>query len=56
LSRWNQAVKEQLTSILGTAEFAVLQDGGELVSDLGDHLTEEQWSKVSQEFFATNRN
>jgi glycine cleavage system H protein len=56
LSRWNQAVKEQLVSILGTAEFAMLQDGGELVSDLGDHLTEEQWNKVSQEFFATNRN
>jgi glycine cleavage system H lipoate-binding protein len=56
LSRWNQAVKEQLASVLGTAEFAVLQDGGELVSDLGDHLTEEQWNKVTREFFATNRN
>ena len=55
-SHWNQAVKEQLASILGTPEFAVLQDGGELVPDLGDHLTEEQWKKVNREFFAVNRN
>ncbi len=51
LVRWNQALKEQLASILGPAEFPVLQDGGELAPNLGNNLTEEQWKKVAEEFF-----
>jgi len=56
LSRWNQAIKEQLASLLGPAEFPVLQDGGEITPDLGDRLTDEQWNKVSSEFFKSNQN
>lgn len=56
LSRWNQAVKEQLAAILGPAEFPVLQDGGEIASDLGNRLTDEQWGKVAKEFFKTTQN
>lgn len=51
LSRWNQSVKEQLVATLTTAEFPVLQEGGEIKSDLGDGLTPQQWKKVSREFF-----
>jgi len=56
LSRWNQAVKEQLAAILGPAKFPVLQDGGEISLDLGDRLTDEQWDKVAKEFFKTTQN
>jgi glycine cleavage system H protein len=51
LRRWNQAVKEQLVATLTTAEFPVLQEGGEIKPDLGDELTPEQWERVSREFF-----
>jgi glycine cleavage system H protein len=51
LSRWNQSVKEQLVAALTAAEFPVLQEGGEIKSDLGDELTDQQWKKVSREFF-----
>lgn len=51
LRRWNQSVKEQLVSTLTAAEFPVLQEGGEIKSDLGNELTPQQWKKVSREFF-----
>jgi glycine cleavage system H lipoate-binding protein len=51
LVRWNQALKEQLAAILGPAGFPVLQDGGELAPNLGNNLTDEQWKKISEEFF-----
>ncbi|KPL02806.1 MAG: hypothetical protein AMJ90_04775 [candidate division Zixibacteria bacterium SM23_73_2] len=51
LSRWNQAIKDQLISVLSPAEFPVLQEGGEIKPDLGDELTAQQWEKVVDEFF-----
>jgi hypothetical protein len=51
LNRWNQSVKEQLVATLSLAEFPVLQEGGEIKSDLGDELTSQQWEKVTREFF-----
>ncbi len=51
LRRWNQSVKEQLVAILSRAEFPVLQEGGEIKSDLGNELTAQQWNKIAQEFF-----
>lgn len=51
LSRWNQAVKDQLVATLTTAQFPVLQEGGEIKPDLGDELTSQQWEKVIREFF-----
>lgn len=51
MRRWNQAVKEQLVATLTTAEFPVLQEGGEIKSDLGDELTPQQWEKIAREFF-----
>lgn len=51
LNRWNQSVKEQLVATLSLAEFPVLQEGGEIKSDLGDELTSQQWEKVTLEFF-----
>ncbi|KPJ63912.1 hypothetical protein AMJ44_13720 [candidate division WOR-1 bacterium DG_54_3] len=51
LRRWNQAVKEQLAVTLTTAEFPVLQEGGEIKPDLGNDLTPEQWDQVAREFF-----
>ena len=52
LTRWNQAVKDQLVATLTTAQFPVLQEGGEIKPDLGNELTAEQWEKVAGEFFA----
>ena len=51
LARWNQAIKEQLVTVLGLAGFPVLQDGGEIAPDLGEKLTDQQWEKVKKEFF-----
>ena len=55
LSRWNQAVKDQLVATLTPAEFPVLQEGGEIKPDLGDELTAEQWEKVTREFFSQTK-
>jgi glycine cleavage system H protein len=51
MSRWNQAVKEQLVATLVPTEYPVLQEGGEIKPDLGDDLTSQQWQKVAREFF-----
>jgi hypothetical protein len=55
LSQWNQAVKDQLVTTLTTAQFPVLQEGGEIKPDLGDDLTPEQWNKVTKEFFSSGK-
>jgi glycine cleavage system H lipoate-binding protein len=49
--QWNQAVKDRLVATLTTAQFPVLQEGGEIKPDLGDELTSEQWEKITAEFF-----
>jgi glycine cleavage system H lipoate-binding protein len=51
LSRWNQAVKDQLVAVLVPSSYPVLQEGGEIKPDLGNELTSEQWEKVTAEFF-----
>ena len=51
LKRWNQAIKDQLVATLTTAEFPVLQEGGEIIPDLGNEITSEQWNKINREFF-----
>ena len=51
LSRWNQAVKEQLVAVLVPTSYPVLQEGGEIKPDLGDELTSQQWEKVARDFF-----
>jgi glycine cleavage system H protein len=51
LSRWKQAAKEHLITVLVPSEFPVLQEGGEIKPDLGDELTPQQWEKVVREFF-----
>jgi hypothetical protein len=55
LSRWNQAVKDQLVATLTPAEFPVLQEGGEIKPGLGDELTAEQWERVTREFFSQTK-
>lgn len=55
LSRWNQAVKDQLVATLTPAEFPVLQEGGEIKPDLGDELTADQWERVTREFFSQTK-
>ncbi|MGB2697613.1 MAG: hypothetical protein WBD28_07120 [Candidatus Zixiibacteriota bacterium] len=55
LSRWEQAVKDQLVATLTPAEFPVLQEGGEIKPELGDELTAEQWEKVTREFFSPGK-
>ena len=49
--RWQEAVRYQLlkwfTPKLGT----VLQDGGELIENIGDILTDEEWDLIIREFY-----
>ncbi|MCJ7508882.1 MAG: glycine cleavage system protein H [candidate division Zixibacteria bacterium] len=53
-NRWTQAVKEQLVATLTIAEFPVLQEGGDIMPNLGDELTPQQWERVVREFFNTS--
>ena len=51
ITRWREAVKEQLVASLTMTAFPVLQEGGEIKPDLGDELTSEEWKRVVKEFF-----
>jgi glycine cleavage system H protein len=51
LAWWNQAAKEQLVAVLVPTSYPVLQEGGEIKSDLGDELTSQQWEKIARDFF-----
>jgi glycine cleavage system H protein len=51
LGLWNQAVKEQLVTVLVPTSYPVLQEGGEIKPNLGDELTSHQWQKIARDFF-----
>jgi glycine cleavage system H protein len=49
---WREAVTMQLIQRFSPQIGPVLQDGGQLVSDLSDRLSDEEWERVVQQFFS----
>lgn len=48
---WREKVREQLIRLTAPKIGVVLQDGGQLVSNLGDHLSDDEWNRLVQQFF-----
>ncbi len=53
-SLWREALKVQMVQWFAPRLGPVLQDGGQLVNNMSDLLSEEEWSKLVSEFFPTN--
>ena len=49
--RWHEAVRYEIVQFFSPNVGAALQDGGELVPDLGDHCTDKEWENFVQKFF-----
>ncbi len=48
---WRDAVRAQLIQLLSPTPGSVMQDGGQLVEDLGDWLSDEQWNRLVHQFY-----
>jgi len=57
--RWEEAVRMQLMHFFTPRQGAIpldgpiLQDGGTLIDDIGDILTDDQWREIVHEFYPT---
>jgi glycine cleavage system H lipoate-binding protein len=49
--RWMESVKAQFVRKFMPAIGTVMQDGGELIDDIGSKLSGEEWQAIVQEFF-----
>lgn len=48
---WRTAVRTQLIQMFAPSVGTVLQDGGALIENFGNQLSDDQWNHVVQEFF-----
>ncbi len=48
---WRDAVRSQLIQLLSPAPPLVLQDGGQLVDNIGEWLSDEQWNRIVHQFY-----
>jgi len=48
---WRETVRMQLIQRMAPNVGTVMQDGGQIVPNLADHLTEEEWNYLVKEFF-----
>ncbi len=48
---WRDAVRTQLIQLFSPKIGTVLQDGGQLVQNLGDYFSDEEWNRLVQQFF-----
>lgn len=48
---WQDALRMQLAELFSPKVGPVLQDGGTLVPDFIDHLSDEEWEKIQKVFF-----
>lgn len=49
--RWQESVREQLIQWFSPKVGVVFQDGGHMVQNIGDLLGEEDWERLTKEFF-----
>ena len=57
-SHWEEAIRNQLVQRIFSSVQPVLQDGGKIVDNVSDLITDEEWQGFVDEFFpaAVNRN
>lgn len=48
---WRDAVRSELIQVFSPNFGTVVQDGGQIVESLSDHLTDEQWLQLVRQFF-----
>jgi len=48
---WREAVRAQLVDFFSPKFGPVLQDGGQLIRNVGDQLTDEEWERLVRHFF-----
>lgn len=52
--RWREAVRIQFIHHFSPRLGTVLQDGGEYIENISDHLSHDDWQKLANEFFPSN--
>jgi glycine cleavage system H protein len=50
---WRNAIRSQFTQFFSPNIGIAIQDGGQIVQNLGDHLRDDEWSLLVQQFFPT---
>ncbi|MDL1893062.1 glycine cleavage system protein H [Sphingobacteriales bacterium CHB3] len=53
MQQWLEQAKEQLVRIFSTTPALMYQDGGVIVKDLADKVSDEEWNTLEREFFLT---
>lgn len=48
---WLESVKSQVVQRLAPSLGPMFQDGGELIDDIGDRLSDQEWKEIVREFF-----
>jgi glycine cleavage system H protein len=48
---WRDAVRMELVRMFSPSFGPVLQDGGKLIENLGDHFSDDEWNRLVQKFF-----
>ena len=51
--RWLESVRVQLAGFFTATPALMYQDGGELVRDLSDRCSDDEWSRITRSFFLT---
>ncbi|MBI3585938.1 MAG: glycine cleavage system protein H [Ignavibacteriales bacterium] len=51
--RWQESVRAQLILWFSPKVGTVLQDGGHMIRNIGDLLEDEDWERLTKEFFST---
>ncbi len=52
--RWQDTVRAQLAGLFAATPALMYQDGGELLKDLADRCSDDEWTKVTRMFFMTD--
>lgn len=52
--QWLEQSRQRLVRMLGGTSALMYQDGGELLHDVCDRLSEEEWQNIAREFFLTD--
>ena len=52
--QWLEQAKAQLVRFFSTTPALMYQDGGFIVKDLSDHISDEEWSVLAEEIFLVN--
>jgi len=54
VQRWMDTVRTQLAAFFVTTPALMYQDGGELVENLADRCSDDEWDKITKTFFLTD--